>query len=80
MRFRWPGARIAVPVIVRGGTPHIGGGLRHRSTRLDSSGPGRIDAHTAEAVRAISLARRHGPVWDAYAHCERAPLGWEGRA
>ena len=34
-------------------------------------------AHTAEAVRAISLTRRTGAVWDAYANCDRAPFGWE---
>lgn len=44
--------------------------------------PARIDrkpdpAHTREAVRARSLARRSGPVWNAYAHCDRAPFGWE---
>lgn len=36
-------------------------------------------AHTREALRARSLARQEGPVWDAYAHCDRAPLGWENR-
>ena len=34
-------------------------------------------AHTAAALRARSLARRAGPYWDAYAHCDRAPLGWD---
>ena len=34
-------------------------------------------AHTAEAIRARSLARREGPVWDAYAGCDRAPFNWE---
>lgn len=36
-------------------------------------------AHTREAVRARALTRREGPVWDAYAHCDRAPLDWERR-
>ena len=35
--------------------------------------------HTGQAVRARSLARREGPVWDSYAHCDRAPFGWEHR-
>lgn len=34
-------------------------------------------AHTAEAARAVSLRRREGRVWDAYASCDRAPFGWE---
>lgn len=34
-------------------------------------------AHTAEAVRAISLTRRTGAVRDAYAGCDRAPFNWE---
>lgn len=34
-------------------------------------------AHTARALRARSLARREGPVWEAYAHCDRAPFNWE---
>lgn len=34
-------------------------------------------AHTAQAIRARSLARREGPVWDAYAGCDRAPFNWE---
>lgn len=33
--------------------------------------------HEAEALRARSLHRQEGPQWDAYAHCDRAPFGWE---
>lgn len=33
----------------------------------------------AEALRARSLARQQGPHWDAYAHCDRAPIDWEKR-
>lgn len=30
-----------------------------------------------EAIRARSIARQEGPVWDAYAGCDRAPMNWE---
>lgn len=34
---------------------------------------------TREACRARSLSRQRGPEWDVYAHCDRAPFGWENR-
>lgn len=30
-----------------------------------------------EAIRARSIARQEGLVWDAYAGCDRAPMNWE---
>lgn len=30
-----------------------------------------------EARRACSLRRQEGAHWNAYAHCDRAPFGWE---
>lgn len=33
--------------------------------------------HTAKALRARSLRDQRGPHWEAYAHCDRAPFGWE---
>lgn len=72
-------ARLPVPLFRSAPTPAAAkaGGRRHRAI---GTGPGRVDpAHTAEALRARSLARREGPQWDAYAWCDRAPLGWEAR-
>jgi hypothetical protein len=39
----------------------------------------RDQAVEAEALRARSLARQQGRHWNAYAWCDRAPLGWESR-
>lgn len=80
MRFRWPGARIAVPVIVSTGKAHTAGGLRQRATISDRSRDIIDQNCVREALRARSIVRREGPVWDAYAGCDRAPMGWEGRA
>lgn len=44
------------------------------TTRITHGGDLR---HTREAVRAASLTRQSGAVWNAYAHCDRAPFGWE---
>lgn len=80
MRFRWPGARIAVPVIVSTGKAHTSGGLRQRATITDRSRDIIDQNCVREALRARSLRRREGLVWDAYAGCDRAPMGWEGAA
>ncbi len=80
MRFRWPGARIAVPVIVSTGKAHTAGGLRQRSTVCDRSRAIIDENCVREARRARSLRDQKGPVWDAYAGDDRAPFGWENRA
>lgn len=49
-----------------------------RRPRAIFDGHATIDrAAEAEARRAISLRRQTGLHWDAYAHCDRAPFGWE---
>jgi len=80
VRFRWPGARIAVPVIVSTGKAHTAGGLRQRATIVDRSRDIIDPDCIREALRARSLRRREGLVWDAYAGDDRAPFGWENRA
>lgn len=69
-------ARTPVPVFRTSKAPPGTG----RRPRAIFPGLGTIDrAAEAEARRAISLRRQHGLHWEAYAHCDRAPFGWETR-
>lgn len=75
MRARWPGAKVPVPVFVVSGSagkPFEAMAAR-AINRTSTSDPQLV----REAIRARSIARQEGPVWDAYAGCDRAPMNWE---
>lgn len=75
MNPRWPHARVAIPTF-RSSPPDRSTGLRPRALASDRTEV--IDhAHMARANGAASIRRREGAVFEAYAHCDRAPLGWE---
>lgn len=75
MNPRWPNACPAIPAF-RSSAPDRSTGRRHRATAADRAET--LDpAHMASAERAVSIRRQHGPVFDAYAGCDRSPWGWE---
>lgn len=67
-------ARVPIPMF-RSSKAMPATGRRPRAI-FDASG-GVNPREEAEARRAISLRRQEGLHWDAYAHCDRAPFGWE---
>ncbi len=75
MRARWPGAKMPVPVFVVSGS--AGKPFEAMAAcainRTSTSDPQLV----REAIRARSIAHQEGPVWDAYAGCDRAPMNWE---
>lgn len=64
-----------VPVfVVSGRAPKPFEAMTARAiNRISSADPQLV----REAIRARSIARQEGPVWDAYAGCDRAPMNWE---
>jgi len=77
MPRRFTGARVAVPAF-RSGAPDQSTGRRHRAVALDRRET-RDPALMRRAAIASHLARHPDLARETYAHCERAPLGWESR-
>lgn len=74
---RFASAHVAIPTF-RSTAPDQSTGRRHRATVLDrreTSDP----ALMRRAAIASHLARHPDLARATYAHCERAPLGWENR-
>lgn len=76
MNHRWPHARMAIPPFRTSGT----GGTVDLHPQAYGCRTGQANrAHMARAAAASNLRRHPDLAASLYAHCDRAPFGWEAR-